>query len=275
MQFKAVKSYGAWLGLIGGIVIFGLTIWGINYSLGPDDKVLKVLLYLPTYFFLVIYIYLVLGAFNMNYSVTEEGLRIRWGVQKKLIPWDAVDEIIQVKGQANIYPFLGSSWPGYMIGLYSVKGLGPVRMYATHPEQGFLYIKTQKGFFGLTPEGSGLAEIIAEKSGQSIKDFDMDELSVEEKGYSMQKDRFFRLYYRLNIIFLLAFGAYIGIFYPGSGAPRFIILLLVLAMALFFFNIANASRLFQFSQQGGYVTLLIGLAVTGIFFILSLSEISL
>lgn len=275
MQYKAQRSFGAWWGLLLGTIIFIFVIWGINYSLGPDDRVLKVLLYLPTYVFLVIYLYLIIGAFTMSYRVQEDGLRICWGFQRKLIPWDAFDDIIQVQGEANLFPFLGMSWPGYMIGLYSAKGLGPVRMYATYPEQGFLYLKTQKGFFGLTPAEAKLAEIIAEKAGKEINVIDMDEMPREEKGHSIRNDRFFKLYHRLNIIFLVAFAAYVGIFFPGSGASRLVILLLVLAIALFFFNVANAKRLFQFSQDGGYITLLLGVAVTGIFFILSFSAISL
>ncbi len=275
MQYRAQKSFGAWWGLLLGIILFTFIIWGINYSLGPDDRVLKILLYLPTYIFLVIDIYLIIGAFTMSYQVQEDGLKICWGFQRKLIPWDDFDDIIHVRGEANLFPFLGVSWPGYMIGLYSVRGLGPVRMYATYPEEGFLYLKTQQGFFGLTPAEAKLAEVLAEKADKEINVIDMDEMSVEEKGHNIRNDRFFQLYYRLNIILLVAFAAYVAIFFPGSGASRFIILLLVLAIGLFFFNVSNASRLFQFSQDGGYITLLLGMAVTGIFFILSFSAIHL
>ncbi|HOQ10579.1 MAG TPA: hypothetical protein PLG09_10695, partial [Syntrophomonadaceae bacterium] len=85
----------------------------------------------------------------------------------------------------------------------------------------------------------------------------------------------YRLLFILNIVFLLAFAVYLAVFFPGSGAPPIVVLLLVLAIALFFFNISNAGRLYQFSEMGGYILLIIGLAVTGIFIILSLSEISL
>jgi hypothetical protein len=64
------------------------------------------------------------------------------------------------------------------------------------------------------------------------------------------------------------------LFYPGSGAQPFTVLLLVLALALYFFNVSNASRLYNFSEQGGYILMGVGLAVTGTFLILALSEIS-
>jgi hypothetical protein len=71
----------------------------------------------------------------------------------------------------------------------------------------------------------------------------------------------------------MIFAVYLAIFFPGSDAPKFVILLLVLALVLFIFNASNAKRLYQFSTQGAYITLLIGLAVTGTFIILSLSQV--
>lgn len=275
MTYKRIKSIGALYGLVFGILTFGFTIWGIGYSLDESDKVLKILLYIPTYLLMVIYIYLILGAFRLNYTVNDDNFVLTWGVAKKHIPWEDFDEIIEIKGHGNLFPFLAMAWPGYIVGLYQLKGIGPVRMYGTHAIDGFLYIKTKRGFLGLTPRDGALAQAISEKTGKEIKVINMDEIPVEEKGKDMRDDRFFKLYNRLNVIFLVILGLYVGIFFPGSGAPKIIILLLVLAMDLFFFNLANAKRLYQFSPQGGYSTLILGLAVTGIFFILALSEISL
>lgn len=275
MNFKAKKFIGAWFGIIFGILVYGFTIWGIGYYLTESDKTLKILLYIPTYLFMVVYVYLILGAINLKYQVQDDQFVLNWGVLKKHIAWDEFDEIIEINGHGNFFPFLAITWPGYIAGLFQLKGIGPVRMYGTHAKDGFLYLKTKKGFLGITPEDGSLARAIAEKTGQEIKVIDMGDLPVEEKGEDMHEDRFFNLYYKLNVIFLIVYALYIAVFYPGSSAPRFIILLLVLAIALFLFNIGNAKRLYQFSAQGGYLTLLLGLAVTGIFLILSISQISL
>lgn len=274
MKFRAEKSHAAWLGLIFGLIIFAFILWGIDFSLGAEDKTFKLLLYIPVYIFMGLYLLLLIGAFNLQYEADDEGLIIKWSLRKKKISWEDIDEVIEIKGRASIYPFLGASWPGYMVGLYSVGGLGPVRMYASRYNDGFLYIKSQKGFVGITPENDKLRELILSKTDKELQTIDMDEMPVAEKGRNMWEDRFFNLYYKLNIIFLIIFAAYTAIAFPGSGAPSIIILLLVLAIALFFFNAANASRLFQYSNQGAYATLLIGLAVTGVFIILSMSEIS-
>lgn len=275
MKYKTVKSYGALYGLIFGILAFGFTIWGIGFSLGEEDKLLKILLYIPTYLFLVVYIYLILGAFRLNYIVNDDGFVLTWGVAKKHIAWDEFDEIIEIRGHGNLFPFLAMAWPGYIVGLYQLKGVGPVRIYGSHAINGFLYIKTKRGFLGLTPQDGALAQAIAEKTGKEVKVINMDEMPVEQKGKDMHADRFFNIYHRLNIIFLAILFVYVAAFFPGSGAPKMIILLCVLAMDLYFFNSANAKRLYQFSPQGGYSTLILGLAVTGIFIILAFSAITL
>ncbi|MDD3268886.1 MAG: PH domain-containing protein [Syntrophomonadaceae bacterium] len=275
MEFRPTKASGIIYGLIMGIVIFGFCFWGIDFSLGPNDRTLKIMLYIPAYLFLFIYLVLVTGLFNMTYRVEEDGLLIKWGIARIKIAWDEISNINQITGKSNMSSLFGSSWYGYMIGLYTVNGIGAVRMFATFPEKGFIYLKTSRGFYGLTPADPKLIDIISERSGIYIDTVHMDELDPEIKGTSMQDDSFYRILLSLNIFFLCLFAAYLAIFFPGSGAPPFVVLLLVLAVALFFFSIGNAGRLYQFSQNGGYMLLLLGLAVTGIFLILSLSEISL
>ena len=274
MTYRPKQAYGGWVGLLWGIIVFGFIIWGINYALDESDRTLKMLLEIPTYLFLFVYVYLVLGAFNLGYKMEKDALVIRWGLQRKRITWDQFDEIIEVKGRANLLPFFTVSWRGYMVGLYSAKGLGSVRMYATRTEDGFFYLKTKNGLYGITPADHTLINVLIDKTGKTLKSIDMDKMSPEEKGESIHEDRFFNMYYKLNVLFLIILTAFLGIFFPGSGAPKFIILLLVLALALFIFNASNAKRLYQFSSQGAYLTLLIGLAVTGIFIILSVAEVS-
>ncbi|MEA4925827.1 MAG: PH domain-containing protein [Syntrophomonadaceae bacterium] len=273
MTFKPKKAYGGWVGLIIGILIFGFILWGIHYALDDSDRTLKLLLTVPTYIFMIAYLYLVLGAFNLSYKIDEDALHIIWGWHRKRIPWDNIEEVIEVKGRPNLIPFLAVSWRGYTLGLFSARGIGAVRMYATHTDNGFLYLKTSKGFYGITPEDHTLIAVVIDKTGKPLQLIDMDAMSSEKKGECLHEDRFYRMYYKLNIIFLAILAIYLGIFFPGSGAPKFIILLPVLALVLFIFNASNAKRLYQFSSQGAYFTLLLGLAVSGIFIILSFAKV--
>jgi len=272
------KTPGIIFGIVMGLVVFGFSFWGIGYSLGAEDATLKLLLYIPAYLFLFVYAFLLLSAFNLGYRIEDDGLVITWGLSRIHIGWHEIENIIKVEGKSNLYSLFGMSWPGYMVGLYAAKGLGTARMYATNPWNGFIYIKTSKGFFGITPVEEtipNLLQSIADKSKKAIEHINMDAMDPEVKGENMQDDNFYRILFRLNLIFLAIFALYLAIFYPGSGAPPFTVLLLVLAIALFFFNIGNAGRLFQFSSTGGYVLQVISLAVTGLFIILALSEITL
>ncbi|SHG62287.1 PH domain-containing protein [Thermosyntropha lipolytica DSM 11003] len=276
MKYNTSKKTGIWLGGIIGLFIFAFCIWGIDFSLTQNDAVLKIMLLIPAFIFLGMFIFVLINGLAMNYYLSSNGMEIRWGLRRKFIPWEEINEIIRIKGKSNLFSILGISWPGYTVGLYNIRGLGPARMYATDINQGFLYLKTSKGFFGITPkEIEEVARLIAEKSGKEIQYLDMDTVPEETKGKIISEDSSYRLLYILNIILLLAFALYLGIFFPGSGASRFIILLLVLAIGLFFFNTSNAARLFQFSHNGGYALLILGIIVTGTFFILSLVEISL
>jgi len=148
-------------------------------------------------------------------------------------------------------------------------------MYATKPQTGFAYIKSNKGFYGITPQDASMISVIANKIDKHIEEVEMDTLSEEIKGKNIQVDPFYQLLFKLNIFLLSAFAIYLGWLFPGSDASRFMILYLVLAIGLFFFNLGNAGRLYNFSNQGGYILLVISLAVTGIFFILAFSHISL
>jgi len=278
MVVKLNKVRGIWFGLIMGVVIFGFSLWGIDFSLAPADKTLRLLLYIPAYLFLFIYVVLWLGLLNLHYRADEKGLTIIWGLRRIVIPWEAMDNVVQVKGRSNLYSLLGVSWPSYMIGLYNAKGLGPVRMYGTDPWEGFLYIKSKQGFFGLTPSAEQmqpLLDYIAANGQKEIETVHMEAMPREIRGQNMLEDGFYRILFTLNIVFLVGFAIYLAICFPGSGAPNFTILLLVLAIALFFFGISNAGRLYQFSDTGGYVLLLISVGVTGLFWILALSEITL
>lgn len=270
MVYKPKKAYGGLLGLVVGIVVFGFAIWGINFGLDESDQVLKLMLLVPAYIFTIGFAYLLLGAFIMNYKVDEGAVTITWGLQKKRIPVAAIDEIINVKGRANLFPFLATSWPGYMFGLFSGRGLGSLKMCATVTEDGFVVLKTKQGFFGITPaDSAAFIKDLAGKAGKGPETIDMDQMDPQVYGKAIHNDEHFALFMRLNQIFLAILAILVGAFFPGSGAPNMIVLLLVLALALYAFNAGNAKRLYQFSPSGADVTLLIALGVNGIFIILT------
>ena len=123
-------------------------------------------------------------------------------------------------------------------------------MFGTDASKGFLYLKTAKGYYGLTPQDKHLANMIAEKFPE-VETVNMNELSEEVKGKSLMEDNFYRLLYILNIIFIVGFALYLAIFFPGSGAPNFVVLLLVLAIAYSSSISPMSPDYFQFKRYRG------------------------
>ncbi|MDR1616219.1 MAG: PH domain-containing protein [Syntrophomonadaceae bacterium] len=277
MDYPTIKTAAPGRGFIIGLIFFGFFIWGINFSLGTDYSALKLMLTIPTYIALILYIILLIGAFHLNYRTDEQGLTINWGFMKKKIFWKQVNEIILVEGPVNFYSILSGGWRGYMAGVYQVKGLGSVRMFGTKADQGFLYIKTQAGFFGLTAsENLKLAEEISQRSDKKINVWNIEKKAAETGAATdvhYTQDRVYILLCRLNVLLMALYALFLSIFFPRSEGSPFIILLLVLALALLLFNVNNAKRLYQFSNEGGYFLLLLSCVITLIFSILSASEI--
>ena len=275
LEYKAIKTKAGIFGLLAGIIIWGFFIWGINYALGPTDVLLRVMLLVPTFIGLGVYCFLLLGAFILSYSTTDKALIINWGLTKKKIFWKQVEEIVHIEGKANLFPIISGSWPGYMVGLYFIGAIGSVRMFATKAEEGFLYIKTNQGFYGLTPENAGpLMENISQASNLPVKTINMNDLPIEVKGVHYSEEPFFNILHKLSFGLLIIFGLYLGIMFIRTWVYPFIILLLVLAAALYFFNISNAKRLYYFSPRGGLVMLFISIAITGLLFIITLNELT-
>jgi len=276
MGYKPKKSNAGWLGLIACVVIFGFSIWGINYALDANDKVLKTMLLIPTYLFVALYVVIILGAFTLGYRVDDKGLHIKWGIYSQTIPWNKVDEVYEIKGKANLYPLLAASWSNYNAGVFSTKALGSIRMFATNIKEGFIYVKSPLGFYGLSPDdAAGMLSEIEKRSGKPVREMDVNTLSPEQKGDSLEDDNSFKTYYRINLFLIALLTLYIGAFYPSSGAPKFVILLLILAIALFAFNAGNAKRIYAFSELGSYVTMMMTIFVSGIFLVLSVMAIGI
>jgi hypothetical protein len=275
MGYKPKKSNAGWFGLVACVVIFGFSIWGINYALDPSDTVLKTMLLIPTYLFLALYVVIILGAFTLGYRVDDQGLQVKWGIYQKTIPWKQIDEIFEVKGKANLYPLLAASWANYNAGVFSTKALGSIRMFGTNIREGFIYIKSPLGFYGLTPADPGMVSEIEKRSGKSVQELDVNSLTPEQKGDSLEDDHSFKMYHRVNVFLIGLLTIYVAAFYPGSGAPKFVILLLILAIALFAFNAGNAKRIYAFSELGAYVTMMMTIFVSGIFLVLSVMAIGI
>ena len=89
MVCKPVKLKGLLTGIILAIFFFGTVIWGVNYALGPEDKVFKIVLLGPAYLFLLGFIVIWLGLATLKYKADETAC-ISWLHKRYTIPWSQI-----------------------------------------------------------------------------------------------------------------------------------------------------------------------------------------
>ena len=275
MRYKPIRTIKFWGGLVLSLIVFGFCFWGINFALTQEDVGLKIVLVLPVIVFTLLFIVMYYGAFTTYYVLNEQGLLINWAFRHIFIPWDEINHVTIVSGDANLFPVFAFSWPGFQVGQYASRGLGAVQMYAGENGGSFIYLETNRGMFGIIPKDLfPLAqEVVLRSNANELEISDMDAIEPEVKGYSLKNDLLYQVMYKLNIFVFLVFALVLAWLFPHSNADNFIIIFLLLALGLLFFCTSIASRVYQFTQNGGYVLLLINFAATVAFFVLSLRQV--
>ncbi len=271
MVCKPVKFKGLILGLLLAGFFFGITIWGINFALGPEDKVFRLMLLIPTYVILFGFAVVWLGLATIKYRANDDGLAIFWAFKRYTIPWSEISEVMSVSGRLNFVNFFGISWPGYIAGIYEVRGVAICKIFGTNLKQ-LLVINSGPMSYGITPSQE-FANLIAERSTNKLTSVDLYDLPDEVIGKVISEDLLYIGLFALNIICLTFFMIYLGIFFPGSGATSMVILLLVLAWALLAFNMVNATRLYHYAPVASYALWSVDLIINITFLVISMSMI--
>ncbi|MGI6487039.1 MAG: hypothetical protein GX964_07745 [Syntrophomonadaceae bacterium] len=261
MAFEPRGAGGSLWGLLIGTASFVPAIWAINFSLGKEDLALKLVLLIPAFILAVIFLYFLWGAFNLRYGVHEGGLEVRWATRRIQIPWQDIEGIKVVTGKPILAGLTGISWPGYTVGTHILKGLAAVKMYATRPADSIVLLKTADGYIGVTPaEANGFIRELAQRTGCQVEYIDAIELNREVERV-LNRDILYMGLYGLNFLLLVGLVVYLVLFFPGSGAPRLLVLLPALGIGLFAFNIFNCSRLYYFMPNVAYFIWILGAAI--------------
>lgn len=271
MVSKPVKVKGLLMGILLAGFFFGTIIWGVNLALGPEDRTFKILLLGPAYLMLLVYACLWLGLVTMKYTANDEGLVIAWLHKRYTIPWSDVTEVVRVSGRLNLINFLGVSWPGYIAGTYEVKGVATCKLFGTDLEE-LLVIKAGSISYGITPTDEFI-KAIADRSQKEVTPLDTYEIADDVIGKMINEDMVYLALFAVNILCIVFLMVYLAIFFAGSGADPVVILLLVLALAIFAFNMFNASRLYNYMPVAAYLLWLVGIIINITFLVISISII--
>lgn len=269
MVCKPVKLKGLLVGILIGLLFFGTIIWGVKFALGPEDRTFEMMLLGPAYAMLLVYTCLWLGLATTKYTANDDGLVISWLYKRYTIPWSDMTELIRVSGRLNLISFLGVHWPGYIAGTYEVKGVATCKLFGTDLEQ-LLVIKAGPISYGITPSNEFM-DLISERSQKELTAIDLYDVADDVIGKMINEDLVYLGLFALNVLCIIFLMIYLAIFFPGSGADPTVILLLVLSLAIFAFNMVNASRLFHYIAIAAYGLWLIGIIINITFLVISMS----
>ena len=98
---------------------------------------------------------------TLSYALDRNGLVIRWGITRQIIPLNAIERL--VPGTAVGVPQVqGVSWMGYHIGRAEIQRIGEVLFYSTHqtPEQVLYVMTTERNFAISVPDPAAFARQI-------------------------------------------------------------------------------------------------------------------
>jgi len=102
-------------------------------------------------FVVVLMAYWLYGLLSLNYILDRNGLVIRWGALRQVVPMGNIERIVPAEAAHTPLRFYGVAWPGYRVGRGYVKDLGSLRVYATCPLRDQLLVITPSQVYGISP----------------------------------------------------------------------------------------------------------------------------
>jgi hypothetical protein len=159
MDFRPAPSHGGAIGLgllAAAVIVEGLLLWqlwgAILGGLGPDAALLGLLATagVPLCAWLA---YWVWGYFSLRYSVTRDGVIIRWAAHRHVLPMREISHLFA--GRPYGGRLRGLHWPGHEIGRTSFQAEDgqshPLLVYATVPAPGQLVLLAGGLTYAISP----------------------------------------------------------------------------------------------------------------------------
>lgn len=283
--YKPVPTLGGVIGFAAFVVLVVILGGGLSFSLAESSALMKAMLMIPFLIFALFGFYVVLAFFAISYRIEDDGLYIRWGLMNKRIPWDSIRSIERIKGMPKVWPVFGANWPGYSAGAFTISGLGVMSVFGTELEDNLVVLRTGIGVFGVTPaEVAVFLELVQKKTSLIAQQVDLDEIQEALLQPVPSEDNIYLALAGLNFICVIGYVAYLAAFFPSkvsealakgvAAPPRELVLLAVIAVAMFFINISSARKVYQNMTAGGYMMWGIGIFITIFFASLSIYVIS-
>jgi hypothetical protein len=156
MKWKPYPSRGGWIGLalLGGALLIDILIVGAVAGTSiPWLRFVSIFLAMLSLPVLGLVAYWTYGYFTLRYHLDRNGLVIRWGGDRQIVPIERVQTIAPVGGEGDraLSGFLGVRWPGYRAGRGQLAGAGPTLFRHTAPLEASLLVMTPSQAYVISP----------------------------------------------------------------------------------------------------------------------------
>jgi len=161
--------------------------------------------------------YLLYGLLTLSYTLDRNGLVIRWGHLRQIVPMDRIERVTKgedVRGSAR---FWGVVWPGYRVGRGRIAGIGSLRAYATRPLAEQLLVVTASEVYGISPSDphAFLADLGRRRGLGVVRQMDQMTLRAKWASLPILADRWAHLLMLIGFLLNAGLFAYVCYVYPG------------------------------------------------------------
>jgi hypothetical protein len=156
MEWKPRPSHGGWVGLalVGGLLLIDILIVGaVAGTSVPLLRFLSVFLVMLSLPVLGLIAYWTYGFFTLRYHLDRNGLIIRCGGDRQIVPIGRIQTISRAldTGNGALSGFRGVAWPGYRAGQGQLAGAGPTLFRSTTPLEASLLVMTPSLAYVISP----------------------------------------------------------------------------------------------------------------------------
>jgi hypothetical protein len=153
MEYRPPRKLGTATGAIATGWSLALSLLLLSRGLTADISLSTLWPYLAAAFFFglaVLFGYWTYGCYTLRYVINRNGLAIRWGAIRQLIPLDQIEWLVEGR-QAPEPRVDGVNWPGHHVGRAAVRSVGDTLFYSTHrSREDLLYLVTPSQSYGLS-----------------------------------------------------------------------------------------------------------------------------
>ncbi|MFX1449474.1 MAG: PH domain-containing protein [Promethearchaeota archaeon] len=222
--FYPVKTNGGKYSIYFLIVITGVLflVSTVLYLAMPNNIILIFDLGLMI-FMISLFSQITYGFYNMQYTLTDEDLIIKWGILTRKLPLNSIKRIGATPKRApRGFRSNGVGIPGYFVGNFKLLLDGnyeTVHLFATKIKN-LLLISTNQGkplkFYGITPENTNefISEITRRNTEIEMKEFDTEKKLQKSLQEISKNIKYTKILFVMSFIAIAVSIIYFLIFYP-------------------------------------------------------------